>query len=389
MFRAGGEIVSVPATWAPWTIHSIHAVWEEGKAIVLWWDDGYSMTSLGTYTIPSLAVGGKIWVGSDSSGGSQMDGFFSQIEVRSRYRAPRRGPAYFASLRSSLSPEEGFWRRLPPVYWMLDLSPRAGATVLARSVPGSRPVVVEQPFGRGRAMIIGTDELWRWRRGAGDRYLYRLWSQLARYLGSKRLAPGAAQLEVTLAPLGAAETGDHPPWRRVRATAYLEEAPGMPVRDAVVEGRLEAAAGAGDAAGGSGETRAAGAARVAFRRAGGLDGLYRAEFRPPGPGEYVLAIDRVVGKPSARFTVPEETLEEASCGRDRAALERLCRETGGALLADFEEGLARRLEELFPPREERGQREVARPLWSSWWLLSVLAGSFSLEWLLRKLWRLL
>ena len=170
----------------------------------------------------------------------------------------------------SLSTEEqaAFWKTLPRVYWMLDMKPRAAGTVLAKTVPGDLAAIVEQPFGRGRTMIIGTDELWRWRRERGDRYLYRLWAQLVRYLGQRRLVAGAAAGELVLAADNVALGQD------VSATAYLEDTLGMPLAEPSVAGILEAPDGA--------------RTDLLFSRAAEGAGLYRVEFPVSSPGKHTL-----------------------------------------------------------------------------------------------------
>jgi hypothetical protein len=95
------------------------------------------------------------------------------------------------------------WRKLPPLYWMIDAPDlKAGARVLvvnrARTGHDGRPlaVIAIQYVGAAKVLMHMTDETWRWRRGAGDRYFARYWTQMIRWLARSKLgsAPEKAAL---------------------------------------------------------------------------------------------------------------------------------------------------------------------------------------------------
>ncbi|MHC4713790.1 MAG: VWA domain-containing protein [Planctomycetota bacterium] len=275
------------------------------------------------------------------------------------------GAANVALALSTGEPAE-FWKRLPPVHWFLDVRPRAGATVLVETAGGGKPVILEQRFGRGRTVLVATDELWRWRQYVGDRYLYRLWVQLVRYLGSRRLSAGAAagELIVLKDTFAKGET--------VRATAYLENGLGMPFEEPSVEGFVEDAAGA----------RAA----IAFTRAAEMPGLYAAEFPAGSPGTYTLYARGADGYLSGGYSVSGSSLEDLHHAPDRLALEALAEATGGAVLpTDGLDGLA----ELLPPTVRTATVRETKALWSSYAFLIPIVAALCAEWYLRKRWDLL
>jgi hypothetical protein len=92
---------------------------------------------------------------------------------------------------------EEVWKSLPGFYWCSGvLKSRAGSEVLAvhsslRNTSGRIPLLVTRPFGSGETLFMGTDAAWRWRRGVEDKYHYRFWGQVVRWMSHKRhLAAG-------------------------------------------------------------------------------------------------------------------------------------------------------------------------------------------------------
>ncbi len=81
---------------------------------------------------------------------------------------------------------------LPSIYWLVaGAAPREGATVLARTArappgAGGDATIVSGPAGKGRVAFIGTDEVWRWRAGVGDRHYGWLWRALIRDVAPAR-----------------------------------------------------------------------------------------------------------------------------------------------------------------------------------------------------------
>lgn len=269
------------------------------------------------------------------------------------------------ALSLSAGDQREFWKGLPAIKWLLDVKARPAATVLAVTVDGAEPVILEQRFGRGTVVFMATDELWRWRRFVGDRYLYRLWVQLVRYLGAKRLGAGGASGELTVA------SQSHAEGEMVEATAYLENALAMPLEEPAVAGFLEG--------------RAPGRTAVAFSRAPEGGGLYRARFPAGAPGRYTLVVAGPQGVLSADFSVTDTPVEAFALGPDVAALAGLAAATGGRLLRPDEIG---RLDEWHPPKYGTRVETRTRVLWSSWLLLLPLASALALEWVLRKRWGL-
>ena len=84
------------------------------------------------------------------------------------------------------------WKMLPGFYWSTAVTKsRPGTEVLAvhselRNQFGRIPLLAIRNAGRGKVLFMGTDSAWRWRRGVEDKFHYRFWSQVARWMAHKR-----------------------------------------------------------------------------------------------------------------------------------------------------------------------------------------------------------
>jgi hypothetical protein len=82
---------------------------------------------------------------------------------------------------------------LPGFFWYFPAKKaKAGARVLAvhpvhQNKYGPVPLVATQFYGSGRTFFTALDSSWRWRFLYGDRYFYRFWSQVIRYLATGRM----------------------------------------------------------------------------------------------------------------------------------------------------------------------------------------------------------
>ncbi|HUT32412.1 MAG TPA: VWA domain-containing protein [Planctomycetota bacterium] len=85
------------------------------------------------------------------------------------------------------------WARVRPLYQVPAVAgAKPAATVLATlsDFPRRRepyPLICWQRYGRGKAMFVGTDQLWRLRFKLGDRYHARYWGQVIQFLTLSRL----------------------------------------------------------------------------------------------------------------------------------------------------------------------------------------------------------
>ena len=51
---------------------------------------------------------------------------------------------------------------------------------------GRLPLLVTRTYGAGKVLFMGTDGAWRWRKGVEDKYHYRFWGQVVRWMAYQR-----------------------------------------------------------------------------------------------------------------------------------------------------------------------------------------------------------
>lgn len=84
------------------------------------------------------------------------------------------------------------WQLLPGFYWSAPVERnRPGSEVLGvhsalRNTSGRLPLLVTRSAGSGKVLFMGSDGAWRWRRGVEDKYHYRFWSQVVRWMAHQR-----------------------------------------------------------------------------------------------------------------------------------------------------------------------------------------------------------
>jgi hypothetical protein len=84
------------------------------------------------------------------------------------------------------------WEGLPGFQWYAPvLRAKAGSEVLCvhKDVSndyGRMPLLVTRTFGAGKVLFMGTDGAWRWRKGVEDKYHYRFWGQVVRWMAYQR-----------------------------------------------------------------------------------------------------------------------------------------------------------------------------------------------------------
>ncbi|WP_147866495.1 hypothetical protein [Stieleria maiorica] len=84
------------------------------------------------------------------------------------------------------------WESLPGFYWHAPVTrAKAGSEVLAVHADSSNqygrlPLLVTRPAGAGKVLFMGSDAVWRWRMGVEDKYHYRFWGQVIRWMAYQR-----------------------------------------------------------------------------------------------------------------------------------------------------------------------------------------------------------
>ena len=116
--------------------------------------------------------------------GSSPPGHFALTQLGQRSLLTRLGGAEQNNL--------DVWGTLPGFHWYAGIKrAKAGAEVLAvhdqvATTSGRVPLIVTKTYGTGKVLFMGTDGAWRWREGVEDKYHYRFWGQVARWMAYRR-----------------------------------------------------------------------------------------------------------------------------------------------------------------------------------------------------------
>ena len=111
----------------------------------------------------------------------------SNLELTNRGR-----DHWLTNLRGAGETDREFWERLPGFHWSAVVKKsRPGSEVLAvhsnfKNNWGSMPILVIRYTGAGKTLFMGSDSAWRWRKGVEDKYHYRFWSQVVRWMAHGR-----------------------------------------------------------------------------------------------------------------------------------------------------------------------------------------------------------
>jgi hypothetical protein len=266
------------------------------------------------------------------------------------------------------------------------LKPAAEPLAFARPVSGASdptPLVVSMRFGAGRVLYAATDEIWRWRYGRGEALPERFWLQMVRLLGRESLARSGQQAILEATPERAVV--DQP----VRLSITLLDQSLIDTGFGSVAVRLERAARPGQDAPSPTELTLTSESSRDAPGASSSPRTFSTTWLPTEAGAWtVRAVEPglVALGLSANVDValPDDEMRRPQA--DHALLERLASETGGRILEPSD---LSRLSELLPNRRERLISERAEALWDTPLALLVVITLLTLEWLGRRVIRLI
>lgn len=170
------------------------------------------------------------------------------------------------------------WESLPGGQWHGPvLRAKAGSEVLAvhedaTNEYGRIPLLVTRSFGAGKVLYMATDGAWRWRKGVEDKYHYRFWGQVVRWMAYRRNMARGERMSLSFAP-------EQPQLGQTLAIdARVTEPSGEPLSRGEVTARITAPSGAVET--------------VRFAPPGGDGewGVFAATFTPTEPGKHELVL---------------------------------------------------------------------------------------------------
>lgn len=245
------------------------------------------------------------------------------------------------------------WQALPGFFWSaaVDKS-RPGSEVLAvhsslRNASGRMPLLVSRSAGTGKVLFMGTDSAWRWRRGVEDKYHYRFWSQVVRWMAHQRHLAGKEGIRLAYSP-------ERPePSDVVFLQSTVLDPGGFPAEEGPVVGSIVSPSGRAE--------------QVQFAQVEGGWGVFKSQFKPSEAGNYKVSIDapKQNRKLETDLVVYQRDLEQIGKPVNRGILAEIAGLTGGG--ATLAEGLDQVIEQISLAPEPRPLERRFR-IWSSpWW----------------------
>ena len=262
------------------------------------------------------------------------------------------------------------WEGLPGFQWYAPVQrAKAGTEVLCvhKDVSnefGRIPLLVTRTFGAGKVLFMGTDGAWRWRKGVEDKYHYRFWGQVVRWMAYQRNMAKGETMRLFYVP-------DQPQIHQTLTfDANVMEKSGEPLHSGRVTARITAPSGASET--------------VRLASSGEEWGMFTGRFTPKEPGKHQidLSCQETGAKLAASFFVQGEAAERPGKPARPEVLEELARVTEGKMVtADQLQQVLQSLASLpDPPPVIRRS-----PLWSHPLPAACLVALLGLFWSIRKL----
>lgn len=254
------------------------------------------------------------------------------------------------------------WSRMPAFYWAAAAeraSPAASVLAWNSSIEtrfGKMPLVAYHYAGEGRVAFVGTDSTWLWRQNVGDRYFYRFWGQMVRFVARRN--DGETKTDsLEVRPLRA-----HP-GEKAEVELYAYHADGSPRTG----GRIEITATGPD------HTH-----RVELTSDVASEGRYVGRYTPEGIGEHRLVYQSSpTAQPiEARLEVMPSSVELRDPNVNRPYLDNLAQATGGKLLELNELG---DIPTLVSGESQTVEIYREATIWDNWLMLLLLVLVYSFD----------
>jgi uncharacterized membrane protein len=214
------------------------------------------------------------------------------------------------------------WGTLPGFQWHAPVvRAKAGTEVLCvhqetSNEYGRIPLVVTKTFGAGKVLFMGTDGAWRWRRGVEDKYHYRFWGQVVRWMAYQRNMAKGESMRFYYSP-------DQPViGQTLTLRANVMETNGEPLLSGEVTAKIQAPSGK---------------FQVVRMISGGVDswGSFEGRYAVEEPGSHsvILTCRQTGATLETTFFVQGATRERVGLAARPKVLEELSKVTGGQVLA--------------------------------------------------------
>ena len=245
------------------------------------------------------------------------------------------------------------WKMLPGFYWSAAVEKsRPGSEVIAvhpsmRNSFGRMPLLVTRSAGTGKVLFMGTDSAWRWRRGVEDKFHYRFWSQVVRWMAHQRHLSEKEGIRLSYSP----ETP------HVGDTVFLQgtilDSSGLPAENERVSGKMTAP---------NNRTE-----RLEFSAVEGGWGVFKSSFQPQEGGKFKihLASEQTGRTLETEIDVSQPVREKVGQPINSEVLREVANITGGA--SDTYENLETIVQKISllpePKPIEKRIRLWSSPIW--------------------------
>lgn len=257
-------------------------------------------------------------------------------------------------LEDSENANANVWASLPGFQWYAGvLRAKPGSEVLATHSSetnryGRVPLIVTKTYGTGKILFMGTDGAWRWRKGVEDKYHYRFWGQVARWMAYQRNMASDDRMRLFYSP-DRPRSGD-----TLTLNANVMSVGGEPLQAATVVVQIKAPSGKIES--------------VRLQPGGEEQwGLFTGSFVPHEPGEHRLTMTCAEngGTLETAITVQGTALEKVGDPARFDVLDEIARITRGEMLSDIDPLKIRDRIAALPEPEpiERRLRIWAHPAW--------------------------
>jgi len=270
-------------------------------------------------------------------------------------------------------------RRLQGFYWYAQSGkPKPQAHVLAvhptaRNQHGPYPLFAWHRYGAGTVFWLGIDETWRWRAEVGDKYPYRFYGQILRFLSLQSFTRSKRFYITT-------DKTKYDVGEEVRVRAEVRDEQARASSGASAKQKILV-----DLPNGDSQT-------IVLSGLEGEPGKFEAVYKPVQTGPYRLYVepgDRFGAEEIAErvFEVELPRLELQEPRMDKEGLERVAAESGGQFLRlDGLSAIPADLPSLSEPILVRKEEEE---LWDKPWVFGLFLALILIEWIGRKFCRLL
>ena len=244
--------------------------------------------------------------------GSRTPGHFELTELGRRSLLTR--------LADTRDDNLSVWEDLPGFQWYAAVvRAKTGCETLAvhqdiSNRHGRIPLLVTRTFGAGKVLFMGTDGAWRWREGVEDKYHYRFWGQVVRWMAYQRNMAKGETMRLYYAP-------DQP---QVRQTLVLHanvmESSGEPLAKGDVSARITTPSGQAET--------------VRFTSAGDEWGVFDARFTTQEPGTHQVRLfcKQTNATLDTSFFVQGDAAEASGKPARPEVMEEIARVTHGKVL---------------------------------------------------------